>query len=125
MKLQNSSLRKRKGFTLIELIVVIAILAILAAIAIPTFLGTLDRANDRTVLANQRIIASAVSLFLAENGALPANDGNLTQYITGGIAGMQGDPVGSTYTVGYTATAVTIAATSPSGNPITSIVING
>ncbi|MDD2534437.1 MAG: prepilin-type N-terminal cleavage/methylation domain-containing protein, partial [Eubacteriales bacterium] len=35
MKLQNPSLRKRKGFTLIELIVVIAILAILAAIAIP------------------------------------------------------------------------------------------
>ena len=68
-KLQNSSLRKRKGFTLIELIVVIAILAILAAIAIPTFLGTLNRSKTRTHLANIRIIQSAMALYEAENGS--------------------------------------------------------
>lgn len=67
-KLQNSSLRKRKGFTLIELIVVIAILAILAAIAIPTFLGTLDRAKDNTDAANKTALQSAAQVALAENG---------------------------------------------------------
>jgi len=44
-------LRKRRndeeGFTLIELMVVVLIIAILLAIAIPTFLGARERANDR------------------------------------------------------------------------------
>ncbi|NCC76356.1 MAG: prepilin-type N-terminal cleavage/methylation domain-containing protein [Clostridia bacterium] len=67
-KLQNPSLRKRKGFTLIELIVVIAILAILAAIAIPTFLGQLDRARKATHNANVMTLRSAAAVYVAEKG---------------------------------------------------------
>lgn len=40
------------GFTLIELMVVLLILAILLAIAIPTFLGVTNSANDRAVQSN-------------------------------------------------------------------------
>jgi len=111
-KLQNPSLRKRKGFTLIELIVVIAILAILAAIAIPTFIGTLAKANERTLKANQRIIASAVSLYLAENSALPATTNNLDTYIEGGgISGMAGDPTGASYSLVAGTNSIIIRAT--------------
>lgn len=67
-KLQNPSLRKRKGFTLIELIVVIAILAILAAIAIPTFLGQLDKARASTDAANVKTLKSAANVAIAEIG---------------------------------------------------------
>ncbi len=74
MKLQNPSLRKRKGFTLIELIVVIAILAILAAIAIPSFIGTLTTAKLNTDYASARVIASAFNVALAENNAVAAID---------------------------------------------------
>ena len=42
------------GFTLIELMVVVLIIAILLAIAIPTFLGARDRANDRAAQSNLR-----------------------------------------------------------------------
>ena len=63
--------KKRKGFTLIELVVVIAILGILAAIAIPRFTGTQLRAQERTHNANVRTIQSAVALYEAEEGALP------------------------------------------------------
>ena len=40
------------GFTLIELMVVLLILAILLAIAIPTFLGVTNSANDRAAQSN-------------------------------------------------------------------------
>ena len=69
MKLQNPSLRKRKGFTLIELIVVIAILAILAAIAVPTFLNSLNRARWNSDVATARVIASSYMVYLAEGNA--------------------------------------------------------
>jgi type IV pilus assembly protein PilA len=42
------------GFTLIELMVVVLIIAILLAIAIPTFLGARQRANDRAAQSNLR-----------------------------------------------------------------------
>src|SRR6476620_1217370 len=54
-----ATLRKRfdredEGFTLIELMVVVLIIAILLAIAIPTFLGARNRANDRAAQSSLR-----------------------------------------------------------------------
>lgn len=54
--------KNKKGFTLIELIVVIAILAVLAAIIIPTVASSLDRANNARDLANARSTYAAVVL---------------------------------------------------------------
>ncbi|OJU15906.1 MAG: hypothetical protein BGN88_05330 [Clostridiales bacterium 43-6] len=51
--------KKKKGFTLIELIVVIAILGILAAILVPSMLGILNQAHGSTDNANARAIYSA------------------------------------------------------------------
>jgi prepilin-type N-terminal cleavage/methylation domain-containing protein len=59
--------KNRKGFTLIELIVVIAILAILAAIAIPTFIGVTQNATNTVVIANARTLVSSINAFNALN----------------------------------------------------------
>ena len=50
-----NKLRSKKGFTLIELIVVLAVLAIIMAIAVPRFVGVQEEAkveSDRATLAN-------------------------------------------------------------------------
>ena len=47
-------LRSKKGFTLMEMLIVVAIIAILVAIAIPTFASQLEKANQATDAANLR-----------------------------------------------------------------------
>ena len=46
----------RKGFTLVELIVVLVILAILAAIAVPVTLGFIDKAREKEVVTERGVI---------------------------------------------------------------------
>ena len=49
-------LRRRRGFTLIELMIAVAILGILAAIAIPAFVGYIRRSKTAEATTNVRNI---------------------------------------------------------------------
>ena len=43
-------MKNRKGFTIVELVIVIAVIAILAAVLIPTFAGVISKANESAAL---------------------------------------------------------------------------
>jgi prepilin-type N-terminal cleavage/methylation domain-containing protein len=52
-------MKKNKGFTLVELIVVLVILAILAAILVPALLGYIDRAKQQQIVLNAKSCLTA------------------------------------------------------------------
>ncbi|WP_026888386.1 prepilin-type N-terminal cleavage/methylation domain-containing protein [Clostridium beijerinckii] len=115
------SLKKKKGFTLIELIIVIAIIAILAAIAIPKFGAAKHNADVAADQANAKIIATAVSNAIA-HGDIPetatsVDTTKITPYIDGGTlpkpkTGTSGGAFTITYSQG---TGVVVTTTGTGG----------
>jgi len=62
------------GFTLIELMVVVLIIAVLVAIAIPSFLGFRNRAQDRSSQAEIRNVVLAEKAYWTDNGFYVGDD---------------------------------------------------
>jgi general secretion pathway protein G len=63
---------RRKGFTLVELVVVILILGILAGVAAPKMLNTSKQATTNGVKQTLAIVRDAIELYVAQNGTIPA-----------------------------------------------------
>lgn len=71
-------MRCKKGFTLVELLVVVLILGALAAIAVPRIIGGATNAKINACKTNVDLINSQIELYYANNGSWPGTLGTVT-----------------------------------------------
>jgi len=83
MRLINKHLRNKKGFTLIELMVVIAVLGILALLIAPRFMGTKEDAKKAVDAQTMAQMQEAINLAIAQdpNGKIPDSATEATKAI--------------------------------------------
>lgn len=58
---------RKKGFTLVEIMIVVAIIGLLAAIAIPNFMGARTSARAQACIANLKQIQGAIQVWALDN----------------------------------------------------------
>ena len=73
----SPAVRRPRGFTLIEILVVITILGILAALIVPRIMDRPDQARATAARADVNAIMSALKLYKLDNGTYPTSDQGL------------------------------------------------
>ncbi|MCX5715360.1 MAG: prepilin-type N-terminal cleavage/methylation domain-containing protein [Candidatus Omnitrophica bacterium] len=104
---------RRKGFTLVEIMIVVAIIGLLAAIAIPNFIQARTKAQTNTCIANLKQIDGAISLWALDNGKGNADTVTVANLVPTYIKATPYCPL-DTAKAGYTLTTVGASPACPS-----------
>lgn len=111
----------KKGFTLVELIVVLVILAILAALLIPALTGYIDKAKKKQIEAETRqVVMAAQTLVDEEYAVLPAGTSDVSYDASGTAAAGDGKVTASEITT-LAEVRGNITALNISGGKVTSV----
>ena len=77
-----ASIRRSRGFTLIEIMMVVVIIGIVVAILVPNLVGQDDKARVQAELSSQRGIAQALELYKMDNRRYPTTEQGLEALVS-------------------------------------------
>lgn len=101
MEKEKRTLKKRKGFMLLELIIVVAIIGILAAVAIPNLVGMTDEAKVAKIQSDLSTIGTAMEVYHVKKGGTYPTDLSVLEGDNGYLKEVPKPPTGAgAYTVG-------------------------
>ena len=81
-------IHSKKGFTLVEIMIVVAIIALLAAIAVPNFVQARNAARSGNCINNLRVVDSGKEQYAIENNVASGGactSANITAYLKNNV----------------------------------------
>ena len=100
MEKEKRTIKKRKGFMLLELIIVVAIIGILAAVAIPNLVGMTDEAKVAKIQSDLSTIGTAMEVYHVKKGGTYPADLSVLAGDDGYLKKVPDPPTGAgTYTI--------------------------
>jgi len=74
------ALKKYRGFTLVELLVVLSILALLLTLAVPKYFTSIEKAKDATLKQDLNTLRESLDKYYADNGKYPNTLDDLVEH---------------------------------------------